>query len=240
MSKGQKIKSMWASLLSLTHVFSWTSGHQSLPCKLWCITSPLMKIFLKLFLFTLPALPESSEQMPVASCFSSSLKMPYSIQFEWTPSARPDPELQLTPLLGSWPMPTPLWWCGYNRVCWIDVITSYPPFNSQSTELTWCDVLLARCLRTYNCSRLSVKFLIRSVACCKHVQGLCSLFCHPTFKKGLIICLHQIRRRSESILPGVTRDSNSVMFEDSLFLPKTVEWNEGVGVDEFRDKIIVS
>lgn len=179
-----------------------------------------MKIFFKLFLFTLPASPERSEPMSVASCFSSSLKRPDSIQFEWTPPARPDPVLQLTLLLGSWPMPTPLWWCGYNTVCWIDIITSYPPFNSQSIQLTWCDLLLARCLHTYNCSWLSVKFLIRSVACWKHVQGLCSLFRHPGFKKGLIICLYQIRRRSEPILPWVTRDSNSVMFEDSLFLGK--------------------
>lgn len=60
-----------------------------------------------------------------------------------------------------------LWWCGYNRVCRTDVITSYPPFNNQ---FSWHDVLLARCLCTYNCSWLPVKFLIRLSCFSKHVQ----------------------------------------------------------------------
>lgn len=32
-------KGTWASLLILTRVFSWASGHQHLPCKLWFITN---------------------------------------------------------------------------------------------------------------------------------------------------------------------------------------------------------
>lgn len=46
--------------------FSWACGHQSLPGKLWCFTSSLMKIF-KLCLFTHPIPLKRCEQMPLLS-----------------------------------------------------------------------------------------------------------------------------------------------------------------------------
>ena len=125
------------------------------PCKLWCITSSLMKVFLKLLLFTTSSFPWKI--WTNVNCFLFQFVTQDAWQHRILMNATRAPSPPATTLSPSRLTATraPLWRCGYKGVCRTDVITSYPPFNN---PFSWRDVLSARCSCTYNCSWLPVKF----------------------------------------------------------------------------------